>query len=1170
MGKSEIRDFALRARKGLMEQVARRAEMLGVTRDGPEAGMAVQPTKPGVSVPPAAFEIQPGFRAAYDALVKAVRERGFDRVVEDAACTWFNRFTCLWYMEVNGYLPQEIPGLSGLERAPHGTEHQRKLIIRQCKLLSETLPYVFEDRLGFEGLLLPDRMLGEGSVVRDMMDSIDREDFLENVQVTGWLYQYFISPEKDRVYAALRRNKRSKKDDIAAATQLFTPDWIVKYMVENSLGRLWLEAHPDDCLKSGWRYYLEEAAQNDEVVHRLKEAAAERRGLSPEDIKVLDPAMGSGHMLVYAFDVLYGIYLSEGYMEESIPALILENNLYGLDIDDRAAGLACFALMMKGRSKDSGLFGKKVRPRLYWIRESGNLAIEDVISLVMPGRKGEDDQNCLGDLALLLEAFRDAGELGSVIKLPDLDLERLRIWWEGFGESIGMDSEAFRVHGRIKDLINQALVMQGKYHVVVTNPPYMGIRGMNDNLADYLNTHYEISKHDLFTVFMDLARRMTMPGGYLALINQHSWMFLSSYQRFREEFAKKCCICSMLHLGSGVFWGNVGTIVQSTAFVARNMSLEGYRSVFFNLQGSSSSLQKEQALLDAKAGLGDIVHTLCISDLEDIPGKPIAYWAKESIVRAFARNKKLGELAKPRQGMATSDNNRFVRYWYEVPLQSIGFGCGSTDEAKRSGCRWFPYNKGGSYRKWYGNNSMVVNWENGGEQVKELAALLYGSYTRTIKNIQFYFREAITYTFISNRMGVRYSPPGSIFDVAGSSVFVEGERLYIILAFLCSKLTGVFLEILNPTFNIQVGDIKNLPFAEIEDAGIRQRIVRLCRENIEISRLEWDWRETSWDFKRHPLIEYRKGAATIEKAFSEWHRQTEKLFNRLKSNEEELNHIFIDLYQLQDALTPEVADRDITFEKADKVGAVKSLISYAVGCMFGRYSPDRDGVLNAGGTFDPSRCMKKVVKLDNIIPVMGGEFFTDNVLDRFELFLEAVFGADTLEQNLDYIAAALGKKPYETAREAVGRYFERQFYKDHLNTYNKRPIYWMFSSGREGGFKALVYMHRYSPSILGVLQREYLPKAMEVYRSKFARAEEEISGGQDSKQAKAAAKRMEVIKKRLEECVIYGRALSRAAHEGITINPDEGVAVNYSKFQDIRVQHPGGDGSITVNLLEKW
>ena len=413
------------------------------------------------------------------------------------------------------------------------------------------------------------------------------------------------------------------------------------------------------------------------------------------------------------------------------------------------------------------------------------------------------------------------------------------------------------MHGRIKDLINQALVMQGKYHVVVTNPPYMGIRGMNANLAGYLNTHYKISKHDLFTVFMDLARGMTIPGGFMALINQHSWMFLSSYQRFREEFAQKCCICSMLHLGSGVFWGNVGTIVQSTAFVARNMSLEGYRSVFLNLQGGSSSLQKERHCWMPRRSRRYCAHPLHIRP-GGYPGNPLRTGQRKVLFVPLPETK-AGELAKPRQGMATSDNNRFIRYWYEVPLQSIGFGCGSADEAKRSGCRWFPYNKGGSYRKWYGNNSMVVNWENGGEQVKELAALLYGSYTRTIKNIQFYFREAITYTFISNRMGVRYSPPGFIFDVAGSSVFVEGERLYIILAFLCSKLTGVFLEILNPTFNIQVGDIKNLPFAEIEDAGIRQRIVRLCRENVEISRLEWDWRETSWDFKRHPLIEYRKG-----------------------------------------------------------------------------------------------------------------------------------------------------------------------------------------------------------------------------------------------------------------------------------------------------------------------
>ena len=1152
MRDKELRDFALRARKSLVKQVANRAACFGITRGPGQAGQ-------NAAADPAAF----------DALERDVRERGFDSVVEDVACIWFNRFTCLWYMEVNGYLPEGATGLSELEKACRVSEQHRQLIIRQCKRLSGMLPYVFEDRLGFERLLLPDEPFGEDSVIRDMVESTSREKFLGNVQVIGWLYQYFMSPEKDRVYAALRDNKKIKKEDIPAATQLFTPGWIVKYMVENSLGRLWLDSHPDDRLKSGWHYFLEEARQKPEGTCRIETAAERRKKLSPEEIKVLDPAMGSGHILVYAFDVLYGIYLSAGYEKGRIPGLILKNNLYGLDIDEKAADLACFALMMKARSKDSGLLDKNIRPNLYSIREGGALSVEDAVSIAEFGQNCRAGEACRRDLTLLLEVFRDAGEFGSVIKLPDIDLGRLMKWWEGIGVSIGGDAEASTAYGRIKGLIKQAIVMQGKYHVVVTNPPYMGIRGMNANLAGYLNIHYRTSKHDLFTVFMDLARRMTVPGGYMALINQHSWMFLSSYQKFREEFVRECRICSMLHLGSGVFGENVGTIVQSTAFAARNMPCGGYRSVFVDLQGRSSSSMKEQALLDIKAGRRGIVHTLCISDLEDIPGKPVAYWAKESIIRAFARNKKLGELAKPRQGMATSDNDRFVRYWYEVPVQSIGFGCSSADEALKSGCRWFPYNKGGSYRKWYGNNGLVVNWHNDGREIKELAASLYGSYTRTIKNIRYYFKEAITYTFISNKMGVRYSPRGFIFDVAGSSVFAEGDQLYIILAFLCSKLTGVFLEILNPTFNIQVGDIKNLPVAEVKDDYLRERIVRLCRESIAISRIEWDARETSWDFKKHPLLQYNKGAHTIEKAYLNWRSRTETLFSRLKSNEEELNRIFIDLYRLQDILTPEVEDRDITIEKADRVSAVKSLVSYAVGCMFGRYSPGRNGIVNAGGAFEQGKSMERVVKMDNIIPVMGPEFFKDNMLSRFEGFIGDVFGPGTLEENLEYTAGALGKRQGETAREAIGRYFDREFYKDHLNMYKRRPVYWMFSSGREGGFKALVYIHRYCPSVLGVLRREYLQRAVDAYRDEIVRVEAAASGKAGTAGAKTLWKRMEVLARRLDECVVYDRALSRADSEGIIINPDDGVAANYSKFQNITIPHPEGKGLLSINLLAK-
>jgi len=1198
LGKNELKDFALRARNNLIEQVAQRAALFGITWDTMERDEGANPgsqTETNFYGPPEAGEARR--TVSVTALRRDVQERGFERVIEDAACIWFNRLVCLWYMEVNGYLPPEKAIFAPQKRSKEQTEIKgstviifldeergykgkspgdegeglfRYKIIRRCEEFSEIMPFLFADSLGYERLLLPDCLIGESSVVRDMVEHLDREDFLDNVQITGWLYQYFISPKKDEVYEGLRKNKKIAKEDIPAATQLFTPDWIVKYMVENSLGRLWLASHPESRLKSGWYYYIEEAEQSVEAAERMPMVA--ERKLSSEDIKVMDPAMGSGHILVYAFDVMYEIYLSQGYKREQIPALIIENNLYGLDIDDRASSLACFALMMKARSRDKDFLLKGIRPNLYALRESGDLDVGDAMPLAAKGQGLQVQEECTNDLNRLLEAFRDAREFGSVIKLPDMDLERLQGWWEGLGGHKRRYTDGLAIppimYNRVSILINKAKALQGKYHVVVTNPPYMGIRGMNSRLADYLNIHYRYSKHDLFTVFMDLALQMTVEGGFLALINQHSWMFLSSYRKFREKFLQQCCICSMLHLGSGVFEGNVGTIVQSTAFVARRVQTKGYRSVFIDLQSCGGSDAKERALLAPDLDCGETKrYTTCVSDLEGIPGRPIAYWAHQRIVRAFADNKKLGDLAKPRQGMATSDNNRFVRYWYEVPFYRIGFGCGDAAKALQSGRRWFPYNKGGAYRKWYGNNSFVVNWEEDGREIKDLAASLYGNHSRTIKNIGHYFREAITYTFISTNLGVRYSPPGFIFDVAGSSIFAPEGDLYILLAFLCSKVSKMFLEVLNPTFNIQVGDIKNLPVVDIKDDTLRDKIVRLSRENIEISRTDWDSKETSWNFKRHPLIEYKEGAGTIEGAYSNWLQQAKGLIERLRRNEEQLNGIFIQLYGLQQSLTPTVEDKDITIRKPDRDEAVKSFISYAVGCMFGRYSPGAEGLISGGGPFHPGKYKGFAVKEDNIIPITDSECFKDNLLSLFISFVGTVFGRENLTQNLEFIARSLGAKQGETAGAAIGRYLEKVFYKDHLSMYNRRPVYWLFHSGRENGFKALVYMHRYKSSTLSVMREKYLRRVIAFYRNELNCKEKPIPGVSGPSEAKRAEKRRETLRKRLDECIVYDRALLRAIREGITINPDDGVINNYIKFQNVLAEGREKGQSIRVNLL---
>ncbi len=1172
MEKDRLRDFALKARTSLMEQIVLRAAGLGITRNTVHADTRTVPVS---------FD-----KEQLDRLVFEVRERGFDRVVEDAACIWFNRFTCLRYMEVNGFLPTGVMVLSSPEKTNGQPEILEKalslgweidkhfvrecidtgrtgelyryLILWQCRQLAGILPQIFGDCHGYEGLLLPDRLLCQGSVIRDMIESIDHEAFRDNVQVTGWLYQYFISRKKDEVYAGLRKNRKITKDDIPAATQLFTPGWIVRYMVENSLGRLWLEHHPNPQLRAEWHYYIDQAGQTGETKEQMKAAAAAAAKLSPREIKVLDPAMGSGHMLVYAFDVLYRIYLTAGYPEGDIPKLILENNLYGLDIDDRAGGLACFALMMKARSRNSLIFEKEIKLNLCTIKESNGLCPGKAVSEMERAGAGSVPAGLRMDIRHLIDAFKDAGEYGSLINLPDMDFEELRKWRDKAGS------------GKVSDLIEQACIMAGDYHVVVTNPPYMGIRGMNDRLAGYLNTHYKYSKYDLFTVFMELAKNRTKPGGYLSIINQHSWMFLSSYRKFRERFVGQCCICSMLHLGSNAFEKGIGTIVQTTAFVARKLQLRGYRSVFISLQNYGSSEEKKKALLNMLNGCEQgIKHTLCISDLDGIPGRPIAYWAGKSIVNTFINNKKLGELALPRQGMATSDNNRFVRYWYEVSDKDIGYGLGSTHEAAQSGYKWFPYNKGGAYRKWYGNNLYVVNWQNDGREIKRLAARLYGTYTRTIKNIDFYFKEAITYTFISNHMGARYSPPGAIFDVAGSSVFLGGEELLFVLAFLCSKLSKRFLYILNPTFNIQVGDIKNLPLPDIGNRAVRDRIVSLSRENIQIAKGDWDCCETSRDFIRHPLLVHAGGACTIKHAYDNWKRYAQERSGRLKANEEELNKIFIDACRLEGELTPELQDKDLTIGKSDRQGDIKRLISYAVGCMFGRYSLDEEGLVYAGGAFDPGRYISYPVKMDNIIPLTDRKYFKDSILSLFIDFVEVAFGIDNLEENLEYIAQSLGRNPGQTSRQAIDRYFLRSFYKDHLIMYNNRPIYWLLDTGKANGFKALVYMHRFDASTLSILQKDYLPRLHKIYREELSRQEGIIALGKCRAEIREAKKRKGLLEKRIEECMVYNKALAQAAVKGISIAPDDGVVLNYSKFQGLGIPEEKPGEFLKVDLLAK-
>ncbi|MEQ8188438.1 MAG: BREX-1 system adenine-specific DNA-methyltransferase PglX, partial [Candidatus Eremiobacterota bacterium] len=1056
MNKSAIKNFSVEARKNLLYHVAKKAEYYGITEKyiEPVTGESEDGIVIGDRVHIRKIKKQ------REELVRMVLEKGYKQVMEEGACTWFNRFIALRFMEVNDYLPAGVRVLSSI--TPDKTEPDiitsalsidlpvdkdiiygfqdnndseslyKYLLIIQCNELSKVLPFLFEKVLDYTELLLPDNLLFTDSVIRKLTAEIPEEDFKE-VEIIGWLYQFYISEKKDEVFSDLKKNIKISKENIPAATQLFTPAWIVKYMVENSAGRLWLEAHPDKELQGKWKYYIEPAEQVPDVRKQLDEITD--KNLNPESIKILDPCMGSGHILVYAFEVMYEIYRSAGYEEREIPHLILTKNLYGLDIDDRAAQLAAFAVMMKARSVYRRIFREEISLNLCSIQEFNGGAFRETPLQGYP---------VLMDLC---EQFADGKEFGSLIEVRDFDRREVEKELDRFAREHDMFSH--HLVERVEGIVKQAGIIAGKYDVVVTNPPYMGNRGMSGTLIKYLKKNFSDSKSDLFACFIERCIKFTDKSGFTSMITQHSWMFLATFQRLREKLLKLNTISSMLHLGPRCFEEISGEVVQSNTFVIKNEFINNYKPTFVRLVDFNNPQQKEGILLTGKHRFSNITQL----DFAKIPGSPIAYWVSYKIRDIFEKVIKFGNIEKPRQGMSTNDNERFLRMWYEVNFIKIGFSYKNSYDAKESKLKWFPYNKGGGFRKWYGNNSYLVNWENDGKDIKEWLVNNPQDpdtthWSRRIINTEYYFKEGITWSDISTgNFACRKSLPGFLFDVKGSSVFPDGENRNYIIGFLNSKFTTFCLKLLNPTMTYQVGNIASLPIIFPSSESVKTLIDTLVQENIQISRRDWDSFETSWDFQLHPFIQHRTDGR-IQNTFNSWRSYTESQFNQLKSNEEELNRLFIEIYDLSDELTPEVEDKDITIRKADLERDIKSFLSYAVGCMMGRYSLDSSGLIYAGGTFDPSKYKTFPVDDDGIIPVLSADWFDDDIVARFIDFVRVTFGEENLYENIDFIASVLGKTDNETSRERIRKYFLNDFYKDHVRIYQKRPIYWLFTSGK--------------------------------------------------------------------------------------------------------------------------
>ena len=1155
MNKSAIKTYAVWARTELIKLVTQRAYEYEVTADN-------TPAYNTDSVHGRPLENEE--KKQLNELIDEVNKHGFEHVIEEVAYTWFNRFIALRYMEVNNYLPQKVRvftnennefkpelltdaihiELDGLDKqkvfdlVDHNNQEElyKYLLLTLCNDMNQYLPDMFASISDYKSLLMPNNLLREDSVIGRMITDIDEDSWNDQVQIIGWLYQYYNSELKDVVM----KKKSYTKDDIPAVTQLFTPDWIVRYMTENSLGRLWLDGHPDFD-HSNWKYYLEEAEQEPEVLEQLKKIREEHAKLKPEDIKVIDPCMGSGHILVYAFDVLMDIYRDSGYTDRNAAKSILENNIYGLEIDERAYHLAYFALMMKARSYNRRILSKDTKVNILEIREP-------------IGELKEEYDHYLGDYAelshYLVNVFTEAKELGSIINLSctSEQLEELEVYLNSLKSSsmnqdMISDTEINEINELMSPLIRQAKLLVQKYDVVITNPPYMPPFSIQKK---YVQKNYPDSKLDLFAIFIEKCHELTKKNAYQAMITMHSWMFLSSFEKLRKKLLKDNTILNMAHLGARAFEDISGEVVQTTAFVFDNTNIKDYQSNFKRLVDYNTQDAKEKEYFKDENSF-----TSSAISFSEIPGSPIAYWVSSKLFSAFQDGRPLSAVCKPTQGLATADNGRFLRLWYEVCCSNITFDCKSCEDSIRAGTRWFPYNKGGEFRKWYGDNDYVVNWENNGYEIKNFKDEK-GKLRSRPQNTQFYFNESASWSKISSGpISFRYKPSGFIFDVAGTSIFSENNKQLIYILGLCnSNVIMNVLKAMSPTLNYEVGQIATLPFIMANEHEVNT----FTNDSVRLSKEDWDSFETSWDFMIHPLV--KNHVSTISKAYFLWKKECTDRFSQLKANEEKLNEIFINIYGLQSELTPEVEEKDVTVRKADLVRDVKSFISYAVGCMFGRYSLDTEGLAYAGGEWDSKKYKTFIPDSDDIIPICDEDYFEDDIVSRFIEFVRCVYGDDTLEENLQFISDALGGNG--NPRDVLRNYFLKDFFKDHCNTYQvtgsgKRPIYWQFDSGKKNGFKALVYIHRYTPDLIAKMRTGYIHPLQSQYRTQIEMLNNQIDEASSTSEKVKLQKQLKKITEQAEELGKYEEKIHHWADKMEPMDLDDGVVVNYNKFQELLV-----------------
>ena len=1149
MDKNAIKKYAVWARRELIEKVSQKALQYGI-----EEGKELDPKVESIDgVLLSDVEIK-----QRQALIDKINESGYMQVMEEVAYTWFNRFIALRFMEVNGYLPSHVRVFSNeagefqpqiMSEALHleieGIDNEKVyelknnnrdddlfkyLLITQCNALSSIFPKMFQKIADYTELLLPDYLLREGSVIEQMVnqkDGIPEADWQDQVQIIGWLYQYYNTEPKDKVFADLKKNVKITKETIPAATQLFTPDWIVHYMVENSLGRLWLKGHPNETLKTEWEYYIDQAEQNIDVKKTLELTNQVYSELRPEEIRCIDPCMGSGHILCVLFDVLVRIYEDYGYTAREAVASIVENNIWGLDIDERAAQLAYFAVMMKARQYDRRFFTRGIQPNVYAIQESNGLQYYgDYNDFLLE----EKHQNTI---KYLFDVFIDAKEYGSILEIEPKDYSDFISSWRDTAEQTYTDIRmaAWHIYANEKviSLANQAKALSQKYHVVVTNPPYMGSTGMGGKLSSYVKKSYADSKGDLFAVFMERAAKMLNNIGFQSMITQHSWMFLSSYEKLRHKICSKQ-IVNMIHLGARAFDEIGGEVVQTTAFVLSSRKTAKYKGTYYRLLSGTSEKEKRNMFF---AGEGR--YFVDSDDFVKIPGTPIAYWIDNRVYECYSSGEKMEQLVHGFQGMITGNNDYFLRLWHEISFNNIVLHENHANLMNPDYTSWVPYKKGGGSCRWYGNSFYVLRWEKSGKGLTR---------ART-ENSDYYLREGVTWSYIStNTFSANYYPQGYLWDVHGSSIFTNRhEDLMYYIALMNSCVGNYLLTISNPTLSFQVENILSLPVIKNEEYFAR--VVELAEAAIELCKKGWDYSEISWEYQTNALVRENN---TLKEAFNLWKEECEYDFYKLKEIEEEINEIFIRAYNLNNVLEKRVDEDSINYPKSDICEDVKKLISYAVGCMFGRYSLDEPGLIYAGGLWNNGKYKTFIPDSDAIIPICDDEYFADDIVGRFVEFMKIVYGEEYLEENLKFVAEAIGGNG--SAREIIRNYFINDFYADHLKLYQKRPIYWMFESGKKNGFKCLIYMHRYQPDTIARIRTDYVHEQQARYRTAIEEMSNRIERATGSDKVKYT-KKLNSLKEQDEEIHVYEEKIHHLADQMISLNIDDGVKHNYEIFKDV-------------------